>query len=192
VKPVALLKRRARREAGIPVVAMADVAFLLLVCFLVTAAAGGDTGLYVELPPMPQAGGAPLRIPDRDLLTVYVDAAGGVFVEGERVHRDSVRAEVARHVRNEGRSPGYAGSPDSAVVAFGTDRGTRYGAYVAVLDEIKAAYGEVRDGYARRLAGVPYAVYRRQLAPGARDAVAARYPVRIILAEPSSGLRPGP
>ncbi len=182
-----LLKRRARRTPEIPTTAMADIAFLLLLFFLVTTTLDADAGLYMELPPKRDASTPPLEIQDRNLLVVTVDAGGGVYVEGAPLPLERLRDEVKRHVLNEGRAPGYADSPDQAVVSFGTARATRYGAYVAALDEIRSAYRDVRNDYAGQLAGASYAVYEGRLGAESEDEVARKYPIRIALAEPDAG-----
>jgi biopolymer transport protein ExbD len=165
---------------------MADVAFLLLIFFLVTTTIDVDSGIYMQLPPKRDPLVQPPRIPDRNLLTVHVNAAGEVVVEGEPMPMSRLRGEVRRHVLNEGRSPDYADSPTEAVVSFKTDRGARYGAYIAALDGIKAAYLDIRNDYARALAGADYPTYRARLEEGEPDAVAERYPIKISLAEPDA------
>src|SRR5690606_15972429 len=106
---------------------------------------------------------------------------------GEYMQIPNIRDEVKRHVLNEGRQPGYADDPESAIVSFKTERGTVYGTYIEVLDEIKAAYIDIRNEYARQLAGVDYNTYRGRLAEGETDLVAEKYPIKISLAEPDPG-----
>ena len=182
-----LLKRRTKRTAEIPTASMADIAFLLLIFFLVTTTIDVDSGIYMQLPPKLDPNVEPPEIQDRNLLTVLVSAAGDVLVEGEFMQISGIRDEVKRHVLNEGRQPGYSDSPDVAIVSFKTERGTKYQVYVDVLDEIKAAYIDIRNDYARQIAGVDYATYKARLEEGETDLVAEKYPIKISLAEPDPG-----
>lgn len=182
-----LLKRRTSRESEIPTASMADIAFLLLIFFLVTTTIDADSGIYMQLPPPITDDNPPPEIPDRNLLTVLVNSNGDVLVEGEFMQISNIRDEVKRHVLNQGQDPSYADNPDAAIVSFKTERGTDYGTYIEVLDEIKAAYIEIRNDYARQVAGVDYNTYKGRLAEGETDEVAETYPIKISLAEPDPG-----
>jgi biopolymer transport protein ExbD len=182
-----LLKRRTKRTADIPTASMADIAFLLLIFFLVTTTINVDSGIYMQLPPKLDPNVEPPEIQDRNLLTILVNSNGDVLVEGAFMQISGIRDEVKRHVLNEGRDRRYSDSPDDAIVSFKTERGLEYGTYIEVLDEIKAAYLEIRNDYARELSGVDYATYKAQLAEGETDEVAERYPIKISLAEPDPG-----
>ena len=182
-----LLKRRTKRTAEIQTASMADIAFLLLIFFLVTTTIDVDSGIYMQLPPKLDPTVEPPEIQDRNLLTVLVNAGGDVLVEGEFMQINQLRDEVKRHVLNEGQNPGYSDSPDEAIVSFKTERGTKYQVYVDVLDEIKAAYLDIRNDYARQLGGSDYPTYRARLEEGDTDEVSGRYPIKISLAEPDPG-----
>ncbi len=180
-----LLKRRTTREAEIPTSSMADIAFLLLIFFLVTTTIDVDTGIYMELPP-PLEDVEPPEIPDRNILTVLVNAQGDVLLEKEFVQVQDIRPAVKRFVTNEGRNPNLSDSPDKGVVSFKTERAAAYESYIHVLDEIKMAYNEVREDYARQRFGVDYGTYLARLPEGTPDEVAEKYKTRISIAEPDA------
>ena len=182
-----LLKRRSERQAEIPTASMADIAFLLLIFFLVTTTIDVDSGIYMQLPPKLDERVTPPEIPERNLLKVLVNTNGDVLVDGEYMQLNQIRPEIVRHVTNDGRLPNYADNPDKAIVSFKTERGLPYGRYIEVLDEIKSAYIDIRNDEARRVAGTDYATYKAQLIEGEDDAVADKYPVKISLAEPDRG-----
>ncbi|MEM8557383.1 MAG: biopolymer transporter ExbD [Bacteroidota bacterium] len=183
-----LLKRRTTREAEIPTSSMADIAFLLLIFFLVTTTIDVDTGIYMELPPPLEEESEPPEIKDRNLLTVLVNAQGDVLVEGEFMTLGDIRQEVIRHVTNEGRDPNYGESPRLSIVSFKTERQASYEMYVDVLDELRSAYVDIRDDYARSTFGTPdYATYKERLGPDQEDQVSEKYPIKISLAEPDAG-----
>ena len=107
----------------IPTASMADVAFLLLLFFLVATAIRTETGLPVTLPPATTASG-PAGVPS--LLVVLVGADGRVLAGGEPVGPDALRAEVSA----------YAAGARVPRVALQTSRRTPYDAYVAALDAV--------------------------------------------------------
>jgi len=156
---------------------MADIAFLLLIFFLLVTTIDVDTGIYMELPPKTEED--PPEIRQRNLLNILVseDTAGGlaVLVDDNFLDRAQgnlllqVRNYVKRHVTNEGVDPSLSESPDQAIVSFKTNRDTRYELYVNVLDQIKMAYNEIRNEYAQELGFPDYAHYQVRLDQRARD-----------------------
>ena len=115
------LPRRARPT--IPTESMADVAFLLLLFFLVATAIQTETGLPVTLPPVSTASG-PAGVPS--LLVVVVGADGQLLADGELVRRDVLRARVAT----------YASGAAVPRVAVQATRRTPYDAYLGALDAV--------------------------------------------------------
>ncbi len=165
---------------------MADIAFLLLIFFLVTTTINVDSGIYMQLPPK-LTDVEPPEVQQRNLLNVLVNNTGDVLVDGQFMTVDNIRAEVIRHVTNEGRLPNYSDSPDAAIVSFKTERKLPYEQYINVLDGIRGAYDEIRNNYSRELHGVDYPTYRAQLGEDDEDDVMAKYPIKISLAEPDPG-----
>lgn len=179
-----LLKRRTKREAEIPTASMADIAFLLLIFFLVTTTINADKGIYMQLPPKLQEDNPPPEINQRNLLNILVSEDGQVLVDNEVTSIAQIRDLVKRHVTNNGREPNLSLSPDKAVTSFKTKRGLPYEQYIAVLDEIRSAYNEIRDEAARQQFGVDYGTYRSRLGEEDEDVIADQYPLKISLAEP--------
>ena len=180
-----LLKRRTTREAEIPTSSMADIAFLLLIFFLVTTTIDVDTGIYMELPPKLEDEIEPPIIKERNILNVLVNQRGDVLVDGRPTNLRGINAEIVKHVTNEGRDPDYSERPALAIVSFKTERQARYDMYVTVLDEIKVAYRDIHDQESRRYGAADYATYRERLG-GGEDLVRDKYPVKISLAEPDA------
>ena len=181
-----LLKRRTDREVEIPTSSMADIAFLLLIFFLVTTTIDVDTGIYMELPPPLEENVTPPEIKDRNLLNVLVNEQGQVLLDGEYYEISDIRPTVKRFVANEGRDPNLSESPDKAIVSFKTERNAKYDMYITVLDEIKMGYAELRDEYARQLGAPNYEAYLQRLG-GGEDQVREKYSTRISIAEPDPG-----
>ena len=166
---------------------MADIAFLLLIFFLVTTTINVDSGIYMQLPPKLDENVDPPEIQQRNLLNILVNNTGDVLVDGRLMSVDNIRDEVKRHVTNEGQLANYSDSPDAAIVSFKTERRLPYEQYINVLDELRGAYDEIRDDYAREIRGVDYATYKGQLGEDDEDEVKTKYPIKISLAEPDAG-----
>lgn len=166
---------------------MADIAFLLLIFFLVTTTINVDSGIYMQLPPKLDEATPPPPVQQRNLLNVLVNNTGDVLVDGQFMAIDNIRAEVVRHVTNEGRLPNYSDNPDEAIVSFKTERQLPYERYINVLDEIRGAYDDIRDDYSQAQHGVDYPTYRAQLSEDDEDDVRNKYPIKISLAEPDPG-----
>ena len=181
-----LLKPRKKRDAEIPSASMADIAFLLLIFFLVTTTIDADKGIYMQLPPKLDENVEPPEINQRNLLNVLVAEDGQVLIDNEVTTVGAIRDIVKRHILNNGREPQLSVSPDKAVTSFKTRRGLDYGTYIAVLDEIKSAYNEVRDEATQQEFGVPYLEYRSRLEEDEEDVIGDRFPLKISLAEPDA------
>jgi biopolymer transport protein ExbD len=144
----------ARSTPEIPNASMADIAFLLLTFFLMTTTVASDKGLYIQLPPPPEAlpPDTEIEIPERNLFKIQVNSFDRILVEGEpwtapfRELTDKIKVFIL----NNGADPTSSDNPQKAIVSFKTDRGTTHKAFIDVLDAVQAAYYEI---YAER-AGV--------------------------------------
>lgn len=137
---------------------MADIAFLLLIFFLVTTTIANDRGLSIMLPPPPdQIDMTDVKIPERNLFKIQVNSFDKVLVEGEPMEEFSkLRQMIKDFVLNNGKDPQSSDSPKDAIVTYKTDRGTSYKRYIELLDEIQGAYYDI---YADRI-GVTNARWR--------------------------------
>ncbi|MDX1429028.1 MAG: biopolymer transporter ExbD, partial [Rhodothermales bacterium] len=179
-----LLKKKKNREAEIPMASMADIAFLLLIFFLVTTTIDVDTGIGMVLPPPLDQEQDPPPVKERNMLKILVSDQGAVLLEDKPSAVAQVRAEVRKHVTNDGADPNYAESAKKAVVSIKTARQTPYESYVAVLDEVWMAYFEVWDSEARRLGYPSYKDYVTELGDLKNNEVRDKIPAAISIAEP--------
>lgn len=182
-----MLKKRERSEAEIPTASMADIAFLLLIFFLVTTTIDVDTGIMMQLPPPLQEDQKPPPIKERNMLAILVNAQGDILVENEITRLPDVRREVIKHVTNDGVDPAYAEDAEHAIVSLKTDRKTDYNAYIDVLDEVWMGYREIWDGEARKLGFANYDAYAATLGEDEEDVIKERIKAKISLAEPDAG-----
>lgn len=167
---------------------MADIAFLLLIFFLVTTTIASDKGLAIQLPPKPDPNEPPpeVKFNERNLFKILLNSQDRMLVEGEPMEdMGQLKSMVKEFVLNEGRDPESSVSPQDAVVSFKTDRGTSYEKYIAVYDEVKGAYYEI---YAERLGITPQEVRDGDFEPSVDeryDALRKEIPMSISIAEPS-------
>lgn len=140
-----------RPTPDIPNASMADIAFLLLVFFLVTTTVANIKGLSVGLPPPPEA--LPpddVRIPERNLFKIQVNSFDNLLVEGEPWigSNDQLTEDIKKFILNNGNDPASSDSPLEAIVSYKTDRGTSHRKFIEVLDVIQKAYYDI---YAERI-----------------------------------------
>ena len=164
------MARKNRPTAEIPNGSMADIAFLLLIFFLVTTTIANDKGIAMLLPPKPDPNQPPPEVTknDRNIFKILANSQDKLLVEDEPLTDVfELREMVKSFILNFG-SPGEAGvpiynslpssmkayssqvrrsdysdDPTEAVVSFKADRGTSYELYVQVLDQVNAAYNDV-------------------------------------------------
>jgi len=194
-------RREDREEASIPTAGMADIAFLLLIFFLVTTTINVDTGIGMTLPPKLKPDQNPPPVKERNLMNVLVNSQGNVLIEEEEATVAEIRDRVKKHVLNYGSNPDLSASPDDAVISIKTDAQTPYSTYIEVLDEVWMAYREIWDQIARTnqlpgpdggSAGLEqtyssYREYYNQLGPDEDNQIRDAFGAQISIAEPDTG-----
>jgi biopolymer transport protein ExbD len=157
----------ARRESPeINAGSMADIAFLLLIFFLVTTTMDVDTGLTRKLPPpIEEELDNPPEIRERNVFQVLVNANDDLLVEGEPMLVSNLRAEAKLFIVGDALDESMPEFKDTDVPLLGrmkvskqivslqNDRGTSYEMYIKVQNELVGAYNEVREEYAQRKFG---------------------------------------
>lgn len=158
------------RRGGPPEVnagSMADIAFLLLIFFLVTTTIETDAGLDRMLPPMepPEDN---VVIKQKNIFTVNINKNGQLLVEEELTNLKDLRAKAVAFLDNGGapsgsadycnyckgkRDPNSSDNPSKAIISLKNDRETKYATYITVQNELVAAYNELRNRESQRLYG---------------------------------------
>ena len=182
-----LAKKKQRREAEIPTSSMADIAFLLLIFFLVTTTIDVDTGIGMTLPPELDEEIEPPPVKERNILKILINEQGQVLLEDRPSSVAQIREEVRTHVTNNGEDVRYAETPKKAVVSIKTDRQTPYNLYIQTLDEVWMAYFEIWDTEARSKGYPTYQEYRSDLEDLKENEIRDKWPAQISLAEPDPG-----
>jgi biopolymer transport protein ExbD len=180
-----MLNKKRNRESGeIDGSSLADIAFLLLIFFLVVTTIDVDTGIGLVLPPIPDDTEPP-PVRERNLLNILVNAQGMVLMDDEPTSINAVRERIKAFVDNNGVDPELSESPDDAIVSIKTDRRTPYNIYIDMLDEVMAAYDELRNQASMDRFGVPFSSLERQGVE--REEIVDMYPKKISIAEPDEG-----
>jgi biopolymer transport protein ExbD len=208
-----MAKSKQRMNQEVNAGSMADIAFLLLIFFLVTTTIATDKGLTILLPPKKDdMQEIDVKIQERNIFKVLVNSKDMLLVNNEPLDRpEKIREMLKAHVLNFGKPneealQTYNSLPQSlksmsrkdpkssdhpgnggAVVSFKSDRGTSYEMYIKVLDELQAAYFEI---YAERV-GITADQFRSLDRKDPRqkkmyDEAREGIPMNISIAEPSN------
>ena len=157
---------------------MADIAFLLLIFFLVTTTMDVDTGINRKLPEkQPEDAPEPPKLKEKNVFIVTVNRNNDILVEGDKFMTvDEIREEAKKFIDNGGglgnpidgaepaecdwcegdKDPASSDHPNKAVISLESDRGTSYGTYIAVQNELVGAYTDLRNRYCEKNFGVSY------------------------------------
>ena len=119
------IRERKARTGAIPEGGMADIAFLLLVFFLVTTTIDMDKGLGIILP----AEGQELEINKKNILNCLISSSGAVLLGGEPVELKDLSRRVQEELKEN----------DKLIVSVKAHEKAQYDVYIEVLDQLKVA-----------------------------------------------------
>ena len=152
-----------RKSPDVNAGSMADIAFLLLIFFLVTTTIETDSGINRKLPPMEEQIDPPI-IRQKNIFTVVVNKNNQLLVEEELTDIKDLRNLAVDFLDNGGgsgeeacdycqgnRDPRSSDNPDKAIISLKNDRETEYKVYIAVQNELVAAYNVLRNREFARL-----------------------------------------
>ncbi len=186
-----------RKTPEINASSMADIAFLLLIFFLVTTTMSVDKGLSRRLPaPLPPDMEKPsVEVNKRNTFVVLLNSANQLLVQGELLSVKELREKAKIFIKNEFNDPNLPVKKPMEVDYFGTievtkdhiislqnDRSTQYQAYIEVQNELVAAYNELRNELALAKFGMAY----EALDEDRQKAIQKIYPQKISEAEPKN------
>ena len=176
---------------------MADIAFLLLVFFLVTTSMSTDKGLARRLPPpVPKDQiNENIEMNKRNVLQILVNSNNDLMVNGEVLEVSKLKEKAKEFILNPSNSDEL---PEKEVGSFGSfgnvmytkkhvislqnDRGTQYQAYLDVQNALVAAYDEIRDDFSMQKRGKKFA----DLSEEEQKEVQKIFPQKISEAEPKN------
>lgn len=169
---------------------MADIAFLLLIFFLVTTKIPNEKGLPIILPPKKDENSLQqVELNDRNVLTILVNSRNQLLVEREPLSIRDLKEKAIEFIDNRGVDKHLSDSPKDAVVSIKTDRGTGYKRYIEVMNAVQAAYNTLRAKHmdiplAEYLAYDPKKANKKLQAK--HKAAKKEYPLNISEAEQTS------
>lgn len=147
---------RDRMKNEINAGSMADIAFLLLIFFLVTTTIAEDKGILVRLPPWSEEEPDIAKLKTRNVYSVLVNAQNQLLVRGEPMDIENLRENAKEFIMNPTKREDMSESPKKAIISLKNDRGTNYKTYLAVYNELKGAYDELWEDLCQRRYGVAY------------------------------------
>lgn len=174
---------------------MADIAFMLLIFFLVATTMDVDSGLERVLPQMPpenQEKDDTPPIKERNVFAVLLDQYNRLMVEGEIIRVEDLKDKTKEFIMNPNDSENLPEKKETeipligefpvtkGVISLRNDQGTQYGTYIAVQNELVAAINELRNDLGSQKFGKSYA----NCTPEQKDAIREAIPSRISEAEP--------
>ena len=177
----------ASSRRGLPEInagSMADIAFLLLIFFLVTTTMDQDTGIARKLPPMPEEElqEDDSQINAKNIYTVLINSQNQLLVEGELMDISQLKDGALKFINNNGTDPNSSDNPEKAIISLQNDRGTEYMTYIRVQNELAAAYNELRNDASLNKFGERYV----NLNKGQKKEIRKMYPQKISEAEPKN------
>lgn len=185
----------ARKNRSVPEInqsSLADIAFMLLIFFLVTTTMDVDSGIYRKLPQWVTEDQKPPDINERNVFVVGININNDLFVEGAYAEISDLKDRVKEFILNplakadlsEKETKFIEGIGEiersKGVVSLTNDRGTDYGSYIRVQNELVAAFNELRDEFCIARYGKKFDALDEDMQEIVREAV----PTAISEAEP--------
>ena len=189
------MAKRNRKVPGINASSTADIAFMLLIFFLITTSMDTDRGLARRLPPTPenQDQKDDIIVKERNVLQIRINKNDELMVGGEWFDVKQLRAKAKEFIANPKDDPnmpekhaknipffGDVMITEKHVISVQNDVGTSYDAYLQVQNELVAAYNELRN----ELANAKFGKDLAECTEEERDAITQYYPQKISEAEP--------
>ena len=145
---------------------MADIAFLLLIFFLVTTTMEKDSGITRKLPPMQDEDQEDVIIKQKNIFTVLINGKDQMLVEDELMQIKDLRAAAIEFLDNGGdgscnycngrKNPKSSDNPDKAIISLKNERETSYATYISVQNELVGAYNDLRNKRAQQQFGTSF------------------------------------
>ncbi len=143
---------------------MADIAFLLLIFFLVSTTISADKGINRRLPEnCPQGTDCSAEIKERNILRIAINANDELMVEDDIISIKDLKSLTKAFLDNNGDTtcdycngksdPKSSDHPVKAVISLHNDQQTSYDIYIAIQDILTQAYYELREDYTKNSLG---------------------------------------
>ena len=192
-----------RKTPDINAGSQADIAFLLLVFFLVATTMNTDKGLSRVLPPLPpeDVKVEDAKVKERNVLLVFVNASGQIMAGDESMDIRGLKDKSKEFILNPMEDENLPEKKETeiemedgskwvypvseGVISLQTTRDTNYEVYITVQNELTRAFNEVRNEVAMEKFNAVFA----ELNADQRNAITKAVPLKISEAEPRTGIK---
>lgn len=183
----------ARKTPEVNAGSMADIAFLMLIFFLVTTTMDVDTGIIRQLSPPPPKDAPIPDINKRNMMSILVNTYDALLINGKPGDLRTLRADVKDFMSIHPDDPAYPATElktfnylgeipvTKGIISLKNDRGTSYEMYIKVQNELAAAFRDLRNDLSMQHFGKKY---DKLIDPNLIDAINQAIPLRISEAEP--------
>jgi len=160
--------------------------FLKRLCFNIihqfTRYPNFEQGIISKLPLPSGEEPDPSKSKKRNVLSVMINSKNEIFIRSKSVNISEVKNIAKEFISNPNNEETLSESPAKAIISLKNSRGTLYGTYLDILDELKAAYNELRNEKAQQLFGKKY----EDLEKDQQRKIKKIIPLAISEAEPSA------
>jgi biopolymer transport protein ExbD len=185
-----------KKTPGLNTGSMADISFLLLTFFLLTSSINTDQGIQRRLPPPLKGNEKPPKVNERNVLKILVNMYDQLLVNNEPMNNvNELKDRTKTFISNPNDNPhmaivklryieelGKEALVSDGIVSLQSDRGTSYKMYIAVQNQLTAAFDELRDEYSQQNFGKTFANLSEEQRKGVQKVI----PISISEAEPSN------
>ncbi len=185
------MARKKRKFPEIPTASQADIAFLLIIFFIVSTTMDVDTGIYRVLPQWVENVEAP-KINKRNTFVVLINKNNDLAINGSFAQISDIKDRLKEFILNPTDDPNLSEKKEEMVEGLGlvsrsqgivslqNDRGTDYGAYIEVQNELVKGFNELRDEFSMNRFGKKFS----KLTPEEQELAKKAVPTAISEAEP--------
>ncbi len=175
---------------------MADIAFLLLIFFLVTTTMDVDTGITRILPPPVKNKNENVDVKERNVLKILINSHDLMLVNGKPANISNLANKIIDFMSIHPNDKAYPEVQEKfipelgkkvlmtkGIVSLKNDRGTSYEMYIKVQDAIAKAFNEMKDQQALKYYGLKFS----ELADNNKiKTINKLVPIRVSEAEPEN------
>lgn len=184
-----------RKMPGLNTSSTADISFMLLIFFLVTTSMDTDQGLSRTLPKPPEENqNVEIKVKERNVLNIRISKDNYLMIGDEYAALEDVKPRAKEFIKNADNNPNLPELKahtvkllnkkfmitENHVISVQADRGTSYGIYFNVQNELVAAYNELRNELSKEEFGCNYEFLNEEQ----KSAIREVYPMKISEAEP--------
>jgi biopolymer transport protein ExbD len=183
----------ARKAPSVNAGSMADIAFLMLIFFLVTTTMDVDTGIMRTLSPPPPEDQEIINFKERNIMNILVSSTDLLLVNGKPGNIKTLKDDVKDFMSIHPNDPNYPETitryvdglgeviASKGLISLKNARGTSYEMYITVQDLLALAFKELKNEYALEKFGRKYDKLGNE---DIQSAINEAIPLRISEAEP--------